>query len=265
MALVSLSRIGRRYRELLWETTRRDISERHAGLLFSRFWVIGQPLLVMLVYTFAFTFVFRSRLGPKDTGGMYTAFLLAGLGPWVAFQEAIGRAPTCLVESRSLIKQIVVPVEIIPLKIAASSMLVLAIGLAVSLTVTITVHSANLLWWPLLVVPTISQLFLVAGLVYAISSAALYFPDMRNLVQLGLTIGLFVHPILYAPEMLPRWAEIAFWLSPLSHVIWIIRDCVFGRLDHPASWILAPLLGAIVLSVGYRFFRGLQHGFGDAI
>lgn len=172
-----------RYRELLWEITRRDVVERQAGLAFARFWVIGQPLIVMLVYTFVFTFIFKSRLGAGDNGTLYTAFLLAGLAPWVSFQEAIGRAPTCLVESRSLIKQIVFPVELIPLKLALSSLLVLAIGLAFPLVLILVTGSAKPLWWMLLPVPIISQLLMMIGLVYILAATGVFLPDIRNLVQ----------------------------------------------------------------------------------
>src|SRR5262245_49756381 len=115
-ALRQLLRSVVQYRQLLWEMTRRDLVERQAGLAFPSFWLIGQPLLMMLVYVFVFSVIFRVRLNAEDAGLGYTAFLLAGLVPWIAFQEALGRASTCFTEARSLIKQIVFPIEILPLK-----------------------------------------------------------------------------------------------------------------------------------------------------
>src|SRR5262245_29894650 len=80
-ALHLLLRALNQYRELLWEMTRRDIVDRQAGFAFGGFWVIGQPLLMMLVYVFVFSFVFTVRLGLDDNGFNYVAFLLAGLVP----------------------------------------------------------------------------------------------------------------------------------------------------------------------------------------
>jgi lipopolysaccharide transport system permease protein len=220
---------------------------------------------MMLVYVFVFSFVFNVRLGVDDSGLGYTAFLLAALAPWVAFQEAIGRSPTCITENRSLVKQIVFPIEIIPLKLALSTLLVLGIGLACSLVLTVLAGTAKPLWWLLLPVPIVCQLLLTIGFAYVIAAAGVFIPDIRNVVQLFLMTGLFVHPILYVPGMLPRWAEAAFQLSPFSHLIWLYRDVTTGALAHPISWVVAPLFGVGALMLGYRAFRGLRHMFGDAL
>jgi lipopolysaccharide transport system permease protein len=264
-ALRLLLRSVLQYRELLWEMTRRDIVERQAGLAFAGFWVIGQPILMMLVYVFVFSFIFSVRLGADDNGLGYTAFLLAGLVPWLAFQEAIGRAPTCITENKSLIKQIVFPVEILPLKLVLSTLVVLGTGLAFPLVLAILAGTAKPLWWLLLPVPVLCHLLLTIGLVYMIAAAGVFIRDIRNIVQLILMIGLFLHPILYVPGMLPSWMGLAFQISPFSHIVWIYRDAILGGFAHPASWALAPVLGILFLMIGYRMFRSLRHAFGDAL
>jgi lipopolysaccharide transport system permease protein len=264
-ALLRLWSSAMQYRALLWELTRRDLGERQAGLAFARFWVFGQPLLMMLVYVFVFSFIFEVRLGKSDSGLEYTAFLLAGLVPWLAFQEAIGRAPTCVTENKSLIKQIVFPVEILPLKLVLSTLVVLGVGLVFPLGLTLMAGTAKPFYWLLLPIPIVSYLLLTIGLTYMIASAAVFVRDIRNIVQLVLMIGLFIHPILYTPGMMPWWAEAAFQISPLTHVIWIFRDAILGDFAHPASWIIAPLLGTAFLAVGYRMFQSLSHMFGDAL
>jgi len=253
------------YRELLWEMTRRDLLERQAGLAFGAFWVIGQPLLMMLVYVFVFSVIFKVRLNVGHSGPSYTAFLLAGLVPWLAFQEALGRASTCITENRSLVKQIVFPVEILPLKLVLSTLVVLGVGLTFPLALTLFDGTAKPLFWLLLPIPIISHLLLTGGLVYIIAAAGVFLRDIRNIIQLFLMIGLFVHPILYVPGMVPKWTAIAFQALPFSHVIWIYRDVVMGRIEHPASWLIAPALGIACVMIGYRTFQFGRHMFGDAL
>src|SRR6516164_7514919 len=155
------------YRELLWEMTRRDVFERQAGLAFGGFWVIGQPLLMMLVYVFVFSFIFTVRLNVHDSGLGYTAFLMAGLVPWLAFQEALGRAPTVILESRSLVKQIVFPIDILPLKMVLSTLVLLGVGLAFPLALMLFDGTARPLFWLLLPIPILSHLALAIGFTYA--------------------------------------------------------------------------------------------------
>jgi lipopolysaccharide transport system permease protein len=102
-------------------------------------------------------------------------------------------------------------------------------------------------------------------LVYFLGAAGVFIRDIRNLVQLFLMIGVFVHPILYVPGMLPRWGEFIFALSPFSYVIWLYRDVLLGSIEHPVSWAIAPALGVAFLVLGFRFFRGMSHMFGDAL
>ena len=254
-----------KYRELVWEMTRRDLTERQAGLAFPAFWVIGQPLLIMLVYVLIFSLVFNVRLHANDSRFEYTAFLLAGLVPWLAFQEAIGRAPTCITENKSLIKQIVFPIEILPLKIALSSLVVIAIGTVFPLALIGFAGSAKPLCWLLLPLPIACYLLLTVGCVYIIASLSVFVRDIRNVVQLGLMIGLFIHPILYAPGMTSSVANIAFQISPFTHIIWLFRDVVLGEFAHPLSWLVAPCVSVLCLVLGFRTFRALSHMFGDAL
>jgi len=265
IALRSLLRSVVQYRELLWEMTRRDLVERQAGLAFAGFWIIGQPLLMMLVYVFVFSFIFDVRLSVSGSRLDYTAFLLAGLVPWLAFQEAIGRAPTCIVDNRSLIKQIVFPIEIVPLKLVLSTLVVLAIGLAFPLILTAYNATAKPLAWLLLPVPILCHLALTIGLAFAFAATGVFLRDIRNVVQLGLMIGLFVHPILYVPNMLPKWVNMLFLLSPFSHVIYIYRDVIFGEFSHDLSWFVAPVISCLILMIGFRTFQSLRHKFGDAL
>jgi lipopolysaccharide transport system permease protein len=253
------------YRELLWEMTRREILDRQAGLAFGAFWVIGQPLLMMLVYVFVFSFVFTMRLGVGDNGFGYVAFLLAGLVPWLAIQEAVGRASTCIIDNKSLVKQLVFPVEVLPLKLALSTLLVLGVGLLFPMVLTVLNGTAKPLLWLLLPLPVFSYLLLTAGFCYVIAAAGVFLRDIRNIIQLLLTIGLFAHPVLYVPGMLSPWLERAFQLSPFAHLIWLFRDVVLGEISHPASWLIAPAAGLLSLPIGYRMFRGLRHMFGEVL
>jgi lipopolysaccharide transport system permease protein len=264
-AFLLLWRGARQYRELLWEMTQRDVFERQAGLAFGSFWVIGQPLLMMLVYVFVFSFIFTVRLNVHDSGIGYTAFLMAGLVPWLAFQEALSRAPTVILESRSLVKQIVFPIDIIPLKLVLSTLVILGVGLAFPMGLLLFDGTARPLFWLLLPIPVLSHLALAIGVTYALAAVGVFLRDTRNIVQLFLMVGLFLHPILYAPGMVPRKLEFVFYLSPLSYIIWIYRDAVLGDLAHPWSWIIAPVTGLLALTLGYRLFRSLSHMFGDAL
>jgi len=128
-ALAEASTFVRRYRLLIAEMTRREITDRYAGQVLGAAWAIGGPLLTMAVYVFAFTVLFRGRLGPNDNGLRYTAYVLAAMVPWLALQDVLNRSTVCVSGSASLVKQIVFPTEVLPLKVVLASIPALVVGL----------------------------------------------------------------------------------------------------------------------------------------
>jgi lipopolysaccharide transport system permease protein len=249
-ALVNLVGVLWRYRELTWEMTRRDLFDRHTGSVLGPLWVIVQPTLVILIQTFVFSVIFNVRLGTGEAGASYVTYLLAGLVPWMAFQEAIGRAPTAITENRSLVRQIVFPISILPVKTVLATLVMLLIGLAV-IAILILFHSAaRPEWWLLAPLPILCQLLITVGISYFLAAIAVFVRDTKTIVQFVLMIGLFLHPIVYVPSMLPGWLTFVF---------------IFQAVMHPLSWALCPILGVILMVMGYRVFRMLSHNFGEML
>src|SRR5262245_57714802 len=84
LALQQVTALLIRHRQLTWDMAKREVADRYTGLVFGAFWTIGHPLVLMLVYVAVFGFVFRVRIGgTADMPLDYTAYLLAGLIPWL--------------------------------------------------------------------------------------------------------------------------------------------------------------------------------------
>ena len=62
----------------------------------------------MLTYFFIFGVVLQQKFNPGDKPVDYVLYFLAGMLPWLAFSEAVGRAPTILIEYRNFIKKLCV-------------------------------------------------------------------------------------------------------------------------------------------------------------
>lgn len=265
-ALRELADLFRKHRELTWAMAYRDILDRYAGQVLGGLWAIGSPLLIMAVYIFVFTFVFKVRLGTELQPGNYTVYLLAGLAPWMALQEALGRGPMAVVGNANLVKQIVFPSEILPLKIVLGTLPTLLVGLAVTMGLSIVSGTARPLGWLLLPAAILPQMIMTAGLVYLLAAIGVFVRDVKDVVSILLTLGLFLHPILYAPNSTPRILDLAFQASPVSHVVWCYRDALYyGGVTRPWSWIMAPLSSIVLFAFGYRVYRMLRPSFGNAL
>jgi homopolymeric O-antigen transport system permease protein len=266
-ALMEASRFVRRYRLLIAEMTRREITDRYAGQVLGAAWAIGVPLLTMGVYVFAFTVLFRGRIGPTDNGLGYTAYVLAAIVPWLALQDVLNRATVCVSGSASLVKQIVFPTEVLPLKVVLATVPALIVGLIVTTIMTIASGATNAFGTlVLLPIAVLLLLFMCAGLAYILAAVGVFLRDIKDIMGVLLMIGFFIHPIIYPPDRVPGWLGRLFAISPFTHVIGTFRDAlVQGAVTRPWSWLISLVTALVLTVIGWRVFRMLRPSFGNAL
>jgi lipopolysaccharide transport system permease protein len=269
-ALGQLAAILTRHWQLTWEMTRRELSDRYVGQVLGSIWAIGHPILLMGLYVFVFTYVFPSHLQiTAEMPRSFVTYILAGLIPWMTFSDAMAKGTGVIVSNAGLVKQVVFPIEILPVKGVLASFVTQLIATAILMLYMLIVER-NL---PsiLLLLPGLffMQLLAMVGVCYILSSVGVYFRDLKEIVQVFLSAGLFLAPILYLPTWLDRvWPPFAaiLYLNPFSHLVWCYQDVFyFGRFAHPASWGITIALSTGLFYVGYRIFRKLKHMFGDIL
>ena len=54
-------------RSLLWQFVKRSVASRYRGSMLGLFWSFVQPMMMLCVYTFVFSVVFRSRWARTST------------------------------------------------------------------------------------------------------------------------------------------------------------------------------------------------------
>ncbi len=256
-----------RNRALLVEQVRRDLFEAHAGQVIGGLWSVLHPLSIMLIYAFVFTFVFQNRIGgtyelPLD----YTSYILSGLAPWMAMVQALSKTSNALTANANLIKQVVFPIEVLPIKAALSSIVPLIVMLAVYFIYTVGFQQQFL--WTQLLLPVLVFIFALwaMGIGLFLASSSVYVRDVREFVQIFAVAGVFILPVIYLPTWVPAIFKPFLYINPFSYIIWCFQDALyFGRFEHPWAWVVSLIGGVIVFGLGARTFIGLKPYFGDAL
>ncbi len=265
--MADLSRLVTRDGQLLWELAKRDIRDRYAGQMLGAVWALGHPLLLMAVYVFIFSYVFRLKIGgTTDLPLDYTTYILSGLVPWLTFQDALGRATTIISSNANLVKQAVFPLQVLPVKVCLASSLNLLIGTAVLLGYALIAHQS--LHATTLLVPLLFaiQLVWMVGVAFIVASAGAYFRDLKDVVLVGTLVGLYLMPVFYLPAMVPEIFRPILYFNPFSYLIWCYQDAIyFGRFEHPWAWPILACLAVLTFYGGFRLFRRLQPGFGSVL
>jgi lipopolysaccharide transport system permease protein len=254
-------------RELLHELVRRELQDAYAGSVLARAWAVLHPLLLTLLYLFVFGYVFQARgVLPFPAGTDFAVFVLPGLACWLTVQAAITRASTSLTSARNLVKQVVFPIELLPIRSVLAAQLPMLIGLGFVLIYAALRHGEISPLLPLLALAWLAQTALLAGLALLVAVATAFLRDIRDIVQFVLTVGLFLTPAIYLPGSIPAWFEALLWLNPFSHAIWVLQDIVFFQaIRHPFSWLLLPAFGFGALWLGARVYSMGQPRFGDVL
>ncbi len=267
LAFRELIRLLTRHRQLTWEMTKHEISERYVGQVFGAFWTIGHPLLLMGIFVFIFAYVFRLKVGgnfelPLD----FTTYLLSGLIPWLSFQESMSKSSTVILTNASLVKQVVFPIEILPVKGVIVTFVSQVVASSVLIVYVLVAHGYLPWTYSLLPILFFFQALAMIGVSYILSSIGVFFRDLKDFVQVFCVAGLYMIPVFYLPQWVPDIVRPILLANPFSHLIWCYQDiCYFGRFEHPWSWSLLVPMSLMVFYGGYRIFAKLKIMFGNVL
>ena len=266
-AVRELAGIANRNWRLLVVMVRREVLEAHSGQVLGGLWAVVHPLFLMGVYAFVFNLIFRARIGGTyDLPLDYTVYILSGLIPWMTFQQALNKGSLAVTSSGSLVKQVVFPVELLPMRSAISSLLVMAIG-AGFLILYVALKEHRVLWTYLLL-PGLVAVTAIAmiGMAFIVSALTVFVRDVRDFIQLFCVINVYMIPAVFLPGATPAPLKPIFYLNPFSYMVWCYQDVLYyGRLEHAWAWVVFVAFSVAVLAFGYRLFRRLKPYFGNVL
>lgn len=255
------------HRRLLAEHLRRELFEQHVGHMMGGIWLIVHPIFLMGVYVFVFAFVFQARIGgTRELPLDYTSYILSGVIPWLMVQQALGKSCMALTQNASLIKQVVFPIELLPAKAVLTTLVPFALMTVVLVIYVLITHGGLHLTYLLLPVLVAALMIGLLGIAFFLSAVTVFVRDVQELVNMFLTAGLFMLPIIYLPEWVPAVFRPIIYINPFSYIIWCFQDVLyFGRFEHPWAWPVVILGGITLYVLGSRSFQALKPYFGDAL
>jgi len=253
-------------RSLIAAMVQRDVRGRYRGSFGNMAWTLLNPLLLMLTYFFVFGIVLQTRFPGDEGQAGFVLYFLCGMLPWLAFSEAIGRAPGVIWEHRNFVKKLVFPVEILPVNVTFAGLASSGLALVVYLFLLMATRERiplEALWLPVYIVP---QVLLTMGVAWLFAAIGVYLRDLIQVNGFLLTLVFFLTPICYPQASLPAWAWPILQRSPIYKLVYGYR-MLFLENSGPAwqevarVWVYALL----IFYVGYAVFRKLKKGFVDVM
>src|SRR5215470_19352520 len=254
-------------RELIAQLTRREVLSRYRGSILGLAWSFFNPLLMLVVYTFVFSVVFKARWGPGDgSKADFAIVLFAGMIIHGLFAECVIRAPGLILANVNYVKKVVFPLEILPWVAAGSALFHCAVSIAVLLAAQLVFQHAlawTVAFLPIVLVPL---LFATMGFAWFLSSIGVYVRDIGQTIGIFTTVLLFLSPIFYPVEALPENYRILLLLNPLTYVIGDARRVLIW--GQPPDWTGLMIYAAasfVVAWLGFGWFQRTRRGFADVV
>lgn len=225
-------------------------------------WAVLQPLSLVALYWFVFTYMIPVPRLTMNRGGDYIYFLIAGLIPWLGISEGIMRSTTSIVDNAALVRKLPFRSELLVIVPNASALIFEIIAFVLFLVLaTMNGVPPRSLW--LLPVAFVLQFAVQVGLGLFLAASYVFFRDLTQLLGFLLSIVFYLSPILY--PVMGRFEGLFRW-NPMTPLLGLFRSAVLSAALPDASSVVFLLLfatGAFVL--GLLFFRRMQPTFVDLI
>ena len=230
-------------------------------------WSFFNPILMLIVYTFVFSVVFKARwAGGSDSRTEFALVLFAGLMMYNLFAECINRAPGLVLSNTNYVKKIVFPLEILPMIALGSALFHLIISLFVWLCfylIFIGIPPITVLLLPVLLLPF---LLMILGLGWFLASLGVYLRDVSQIIGIATTALMFLSPIFYPISALPEEYYFFIQLSPLTFIVEQAREVmIWGKGLNWGAWSIYTLLASSIAWLGFTWFQKTRKGFADVL
>jgi len=257
-----------KYRELILQLTRKNISERYKGSYLGLSWAFIHPLIMLSIYTLIFGFVFKARWAgcPENNQFLFSMILFVGLITFGIFSDVIVAAPRLILSHASYAKSVIMPLEILVIVRVLSatvhallSMIILFIGLLISQ------HSFS---WTILLFPVIwlPMMLGTAGLAFFLASLGVFIRDIDQGIRSLVLIVLYLSAIFYPVNRLPLSIQRISFLNPMIIFVNDTRNAIiFGQLPSFTLSIAMYLVCYIIFCIGFWLFIKSKAAFADVL
>ena len=256
-----------RNRDLIVQMTKREVVGRYRGSVLGIVWSFFNPILMLAVYTFVFSVIFKARwhVG-SDSKTEFAIVLFAGMIVFGIFAECINRAPNLVLANPNYVKKVIFPLEIMPLVTLGAALFHAVISVGVLLAFILIVNHA--LSWTLILAPLVLlPLFLFTlGLSWFLSSLGVYLRDVGQTVGIFTTVLMFLSPVFYPVANLPEAYQGVVMLNPIAIVLEQARDVlIWGKMPDLALYGIQLIASTFIAWLGFAWFQKTRKGFADVL
>lgn len=256
-----------RYRDLIFLFVKRNITTSYKQTILGPLWILINPLLSTLV----FTVIFGLIAGVSTDGMPKFLFYMSGNVLWGFFSNCLNKGSMTFLANSRLFGKVYFPRLATPV----SEMLYAALNFLIQTIVyvclvifyALTLDTVNpnltLLTVPLMVIQTA---FLGMGVGLIISSITTKYRDLNILVSFGVSLWMYITPVVYPASRIPNWLYGIFMLNPVAPIVENYRHAFLGSGTFEwFYWFISLAVTAVIAVTGIVVFNKVEKNFIDTV
>ncbi|HJZ83128.1 MAG TPA: ABC transporter permease [Pyrinomonadaceae bacterium] len=252
--------------DLIFSLTRRELAARYRGSILGIVWALLTPMVMITIFTFIFSGIFKARFGASSSQWDYALYLFCGLLPWNSFQESLQLSSSTIVSHANLVKRVIFPLETLPVSICLAAVANQLFGTVVLVAAVIIlrqeIHSTIVLL-PIVLIP---QLIATCGIAWLVSSLGVFVRDIVQGITLVLMAWMYLTPIIYPESLVPSRYRAAINLNPFTPLIRNYRRLLLeGSSPDWAGLGYFAVFALVGFLLGYWWFARTRKNFADVI
>lgn len=251
-----------KYRDLFLVFVWREFSVRYKHTIIGAAWAVVQPLSMMLLFTFIFNYVLKTKVSDYP----YAIFFYSGILPWTLFDSAVKYSVPSFSSHYGLITKIYFPREIIPFSCISIAFIDFLVSFAVYLLlllffgIQITANIFYLL--PLMLL----MILFVASVSLLLACLNVFYRDVKLAIGFILQLWFFATPVFYGVEKLQGGLKLLLYLNPMTFFVESFRQCTLaGQGIDNLKLLLVGLFVLIFFALTLKVFVRVERLFADVL
>ncbi len=255
------------YRDLVMLFVKRDLKNSYKQTILGPLWIIINPFLTTLV----FTVIFGMIANISTDGIPQFLFYMSGNILWSFFSSCLNRSSSTFLSNARLFGKVYFPRLVMPISGIIYNSVTFLVQFAVFIILILIYMFSGYNVHPNLLVLLLPVLMLQASLLgtgfgLIISSVTTKYRDLNVLVSFGVTLWMYLTPVVYPTSQVPENFRTLIMLNPVAPIVETFRYAFLGSGTFEWYYLLISIfVTAAVLIFGIIVFKYVEKDFIDTV
>jgi len=255
-----------RYKDLVYMFVKRDFISSFKQTILGPIWFFINPIFTTIVYLV----VFGNIANLSTDGAPKILFYLAGVTLWNYFSTSLTSASNVFTSNAGIFGKVYFPRLVMPLTIVISNLMRFGVQMVLFIAVWLYYYFEGAVQPNLWILATPLLILLMAafalGMGMIFSSLTTKYRDIQMLLGFGISLFMYITPVIYPLSALPdRFKAVAYY-NPLSGIFECFKYGWMGVGEFSGPMLLiSTAIIFLLLAVGTVIFNKVEKGFMDTV